>query len=316
MDRLNLTTNAASIADIRSLLHANADVLLGKFKNESSISQRVSVEATLQHIKKFVDLRIECIDGGRLRGLLCLCKSSWDSKHFGIEIGKITDALFDPALEMNQRSKMFDQLMVESKGIGLRMVFGRLPLRDTRSVHAAEEIGARMMDILLTLHRNLSSEPMSEPDRKIDKATRRDLPYLRSIAADVFSIDQFHANEFLDSKKSSLLFSEWISNSLIERKHTVLVIREKEKPVGFIVVRLHSVVLGRVVGVIDLVGTHPKRMGQGIGSALVSGALNWFSSRVKSVYVGTQAANSSAIRLYEKFAFRNVFAEATFHMRT
>jgi hypothetical protein len=43
-------------------------------------------------------------------------------------------------------------------------------------------------------------------------------------------------------------------------------------------------------------------------------ALKWFSSKVNSVYVGTQATNIPAVRLYETFGFKLVESEATFHI--
>ena len=311
-----MTTNSASFADIRALVQENADLVLGKFAKELSLSKQASVDATIEYISKFVDLRIEHVEGGKLRGLICLSKSNWDSKHFDMAIGKISHTIFDPAMETSQRLRMFKRLRTESKGMGFRMIFGRLPLKDIRSVHAAEGGGARLMDILLTMRHETLNELGFGRDRTIDTATTDDLPHLQSIAAKVFSIDQFHANEFLDYERSSRLYSEWVSNSMTGSKGTILVVRDKERPIGFILCRLHTIVPGHVVGVIDLVGSHPESMGQGVGSALVSGALEWFSSRVKSVYVGTQAANSPAIRLYERFAFRNIFAEATYHLRT
>ena len=67
-------------------------------------------------------------------------------------------------------------------------------------------------------------------------------------------------------------------------------------------------------GIIDLVGVSEDYRGKGIGSLLVSKALKWFSNYTNSVYVGTQAANIPAIRLYEKMGFHQVFSEATLHL--
>ena len=67
-------------------------------------------------------------------------------------------------------------------------------------------------------------------------------------------------------------------------------------------------------GVIDLVGVDPAFSGLGVGKDLVISALQWFKSRVESVYVGTQASNSRAVRLYERTGFLQANSEATLHL--
>jgi len=63
-----------------------------------------------------------------------------------------------------------------------------------------------------------------------------------------------------------------------------------------------------------LVGVHPFYQGQGVASLLVNASLEWFKGKVGSAYVGTQAANDRAVRVYEKSGFRHVSSEASLHL--
>jgi len=313
---LHLTTNHARIDDIRRLAQQNLYQILGKYAFERSIPKQDFVDNFVNSVDKFEGLRIENMSKGKLRALMCLSKSDWDSKHFGIGIGKLSHTILDADLNLKSRFRMFKKLRADARNIGIHLVFGRLPLAELRSIHALEAVGARLMDVLLTLRREALEEPGAESRWIIDAATSDDIATLQSIAKEIFTIDHFHSDELLDYRKSSELYSQWISNSYGRSTKAILVAREAKKPVGFVLCTLQPVVSGHVVGVMDLVGTHPERTCKGVGSALVLRAIEWFSSRVGSVYVGTQAANSAAVRLYEECNFRSVFAEATFHLRT
>jgi ribosomal protein S18 acetylase RimI-like enzyme len=93
-----------------------------------------------------------------------------------------------------------------------------------------------------------------------------------------------------------------------------LVARKKNQVLGFITCKVEGSNGGLSRGVIDLVGVGTGLEGRGVGACLVGEALKWFSSRTKTVQVGTQAANIGAARLYEKMGFRMVSSEATLHL--
>src|SRR2546425_5151725 len=162
--RLNLAINSATLADIRPFVQQHADLLLGKFAQDPCLPRQVSVDFIAEHIYKSVDLRVEHFETLKLRGLTCLTNSAWDSKHFGMQIGKMSHTIFDSELETDGRLQMFEKLKTESRNRGLDMIFGRLPFSDIKGVHAAEEVGARLMDILLTMRRNAvrEVEPVSD----------------------------------------------------------------------------------------------------------------------------------------------------------
>src|SRR5437879_5445823 len=132
--RLNLAINSATLADIRPFVQQHADLLLGKFAQDPSLPRQVSVDFIAEHICKSVDLRIEHFETSKLKGLICLTNSAWDSKHFGMQIGKMSHTIFDSELETDERLQMFKKLKTESRNRGLDMIFGRLPFSDIKGV--------------------------------------------------------------------------------------------------------------------------------------------------------------------------------------
>ena len=133
-------------------------------------------------------------------------------------------------------------------------------------------------------------------------------------AGKIFTIDRFHSDPSLPREKSDQLYSEWVANSFRGLADIVIVARNGDEPVGFITCKVGRVASDFKYGVFDLVGVEPSEAGRGVGSALVHSALEWFATRVPSVYVGTQAANNRAVKLYERAGFRHVCSEASLHL--
>jgi len=86
---------------------------------------------------------------------------------------------------------------------------------------------------------------------------------------------------------------------VIEQK--VFVIEQKEI-IGFIVVCLCNL---RLRAEILRIAVHPDHRGKGIAKALIETSLQTFSKEnVESVELEVNAANRSAVKLYEKFGFK------------
>jgi ribosomal protein S18 acetylase RimI-like enzyme len=149
---------------------------------------------------------------------------------------------------------------------------------------------------------------------KIDEASVQDEAVLGKIAEKIFKTDHFHSDPFLSTFKSNELYVRWTVNSLHGMADTVLVARKGATVLGFITCKICHLSQNYVYGDIDLVGVLDESRGKGSGTLLVSEALKWFRKKVPSVYVGTQAGNLRAMRLYSKLGFKPVYSEATMHL--
>jgi ribosomal protein S18 acetylase RimI-like enzyme len=315
---MNISSEPFRFEELETLPSSAYEQVLGKFWCDESIPARRVAERRLERIAQSHGIHIAARDRGELVALVCVSESEWDSHHFGIQIGKLECAIISPGLKTEAILGLVEAVKLQANKSGIRLIFARLPLVNLRVIQAFQTTGAKLTDVLLTMRRCGRNTAVHGRDHTISLAVSKDLPWLRSIAKRAFRLDHFHADDSLDYDKSSEVYSEWIATSYSrETSGRIFVARDsKSRPIGFVVCRIDGVVPGTDVGAIDLIGVEPDRMGKGIGSALMCTAIQFFSSRVQSVYVGTQAANAAAIRLYENSGFRNVLTEATLHMRT
>ena len=195
------------------------------------------------------------------------------------------------------------------------MLSTRVSLLDTLTTQALEQAGGILTDILLTFHFDSSSLPRTLFSKvRVTEARPEDQDILSQKAANLFTIDRFHSDPNLPRAKSGQLYAKWVSNSFQGLADHILVVRKNDEPVGFITCKIDTIGNSFKYGIIDLIAVDRSEAGQGLGSALVNAALGWFAPKVRSVYVGTQAANSQAVRLYEGAGFKYAGSDATFHI--
>jgi ribosomal protein S18 acetylase RimI-like enzyme len=301
--------------EVKTLLERTYSQVGWKYEFERSVSKSEFVSATIQSLGEAGGQRVEYWLNRRLSAIVYLRRSQWDTDHFGIAIGKLEGWAVDAFADFETRVQFLEKIKKAAADAAIKLLFARVPLADVCSILAFEKVGGSLTDVLLTFNCQLSKErEKSFISPTVGAATQRDMATVESIAREVFTIDHFHADQSLDAKKSSEVFSKWVSNAFASCPESLLVARKREVPVGFIICKVHKILPNYDVGVIDLVGVDPQTRGQNVGTALVMHALHWFRPGVKSVYVGTQAANLRALRLYDKCNFRHVFAEATFHL--
>jgi len=256
-----------------------------------------------------------------LLGFAHLEHSEWDSHHFGFEIGKIKAIAFRK-LERNRMWKPRRVLISEVVNCALRKSFKciicRVNTADMATIHTLESEKFQLMDILLTLifefrkkQQKIFNKLTNKNNIVIKPFTSSDITNLKEIARVSFSADHFHIDPRFPREKVDDLYAKWIYNCCYKnRADAVLVAHRGRKIAGFIACKINK---PYNYGVIELVAVHPDFQGVGIGSSLVTKALDWFSKRVNEVYVGTQIKNISAVRLYQRAGFKFVKSEATFH---
>jgi len=304
---------------ITELLIQNEDHLLNKFSGDRSIPADKILPYVFKEIINRVSNGDSIAEGlldkeaERATGLVIGEFAQWDSEQFGQNMGKIVLALFNPTTGLETRASTVHSVV---KRLGTSMVSARISLKDLKTIQALESEGALLTDVLLTLRFEFDGfKPMLRPKGiVVDSAKEDDESELRRLGTTVFTVDRFHGDPHLSKSKSDEAYGTWVSNSLHGLADIVLVARRDSQVIGFITCKIENAADHCKFGVIDLVGVNPSYSGLGVGHDLLVSALKWFQSRVGSVYVGTQASNSRAVRLYEKSGFRHVNSEATFHL--
>jgi len=250
-------------------------------------------------------------------------KSVWDTNHFNISIVKSSYLLFKRDVDVKSRVNAFSVLKEHLKKENIQLFILRIPLQDTKTIYAIEQENANLADVLITLMLRTSDYTKSNlryakfKNRYIiETANKDDIHELMMLAANIFEFDHFHNDPRLPREKSDSLFSEWIKNSIIGKlADVVFVARVQEKIAGFITCKIKYINSKYFYGVIDLIGVSEKYRQRGLGLNLMKKAIYWFiDNNVPCVFIGTQASNIPALRLYEKLGFRIVSTEGTYHL--
>ena len=304
---------------LKDLITRNESTVLGKFLGDRNVSKECFIRFLIEQVESRAsnghawvlqnfDEKMETIEGFAM-----VEEAVWDSHHFGKRIGKLTLSIYDPVVTQEKRRTTFEALAEKTK---LDMISARVNLNDLRTIQALQNIGGILTDILLTFRFDLGDHvPLpTVSNMKILPANETEAEELATLGGRIFQVDRFHGDENLPRSKSDELYSKWVGNSVRGKADRVLVARDNDRIAGFITCKLERIAPSDNIGIIDLVGVNPSFAGQGVGSNLVYSALMWFHGKVQSVYVGTQAANFRAVRLYENSRFVHTCSEATLHL--
>lgn len=257
-----------------------------------------------------------------ISGAIIAQKSTWDSEHFGFGVGKIKSMTISEDLSTPKAQKARDHLIYDCidwmKRKEIKCVITRVNLENPDDINAYEHNRFHLADVLVTFWaKNSLHQPLvSPPNETITVRLYRvgDEKELMKIASSAFSHDHFHRDSRFPRGKSDELFAKWAYNSCHGLADLVLVAAGKEaKLYGFITCKIEQLQNDSKYGIIDLFAVSPSQQGKQIGTGLAKAALEWFSQRVDSVFVGTQADNVASIRTYEKVGFNMLRAELTYH---
>lgn len=244
---------------------------------------------------------------------------AWDSSLYGLSISKADVFLLPTSVSIEKQVVLLNKLRAKLAAENIDLLFVRQPVTEWQSVIALTQSGGIPADVLMFFH--FSSHRKLYPSAPrlrahFRKAKPGDVKALQQLARVSFRTSHFYMDARLPRRTTDELYARWIANSMKERSGTVIVTESHGNLSGFVSCKLVETRQAKSHGVIDLIATEANLQGIGIGRELVLKALEWFAERTGHVYVGTQAGNIPAIRLYEGAGFKTVGAEATIHFWT
>ncbi|MGE4133583.1 MAG: GNAT family N-acetyltransferase [Bdellovibrionales bacterium] len=213
----------------------------------------------------------------------------WDSNLLGRQCGRVVDILG------NSVNPDYRALPDGLRQAGMDYVILRRPQDRWAELHALEAAGFRILDGILTLHRDLKVTP-AQSQKGIRLAGEADADGLGQMAARVFRYSRFHNDPLLSDEIAAKVHYEWTRNSCLgSAAKAVLVAEEDGKPAGFVTCKD----LGGGSGQINLVSVDVGFQGKGWARKLSEHACAWFSENgFSQVEVQTQTSNFSAMRAY------------------
>lgn len=211
----------------------------------------------------------------------------WDSAFFGSEIGSVEGG--DPAAAA-----------AAGDAAGLDCLYYLASADDPHSLWAAQQAGFRVVDIRVTLARDVDPAAAAPPP-EVRTATTQDVPALERIARERFTATRFYADPNFSRRRSGALYAAWLTRGMQTAQRRTLVSGDAE---GFIICELDR---GAAIGTIELIGVAEKAAGRGVGTALMAGASAEFArAGLRRAQVVTQGRNLAAQRLYAAQGYRPV----------
>jgi TDP-D-fucosamine acetyltransferase len=225
----------------------------------------------------------------------------WDSDFFGYRIYRAEVDRLDAA--------SMEAISNESLQCGAECIYLLVGPQGMQRALLAEESGFRLMDVRVTLESLVDQSVCSTPSPSIRSARLEDIPDLEALAAMLHKDSRFFADPKFAAKAPEL-YRKWIAKSVRGDADLVLVAEVSGRAAGYFTGHRASEGTGRI----GLVGVSPKAQGQGLGRALMHGALRWFTeNRLNRVEVVTQARNFTAQRLYQRSGFVTANVQLWFH---
>lgn len=187
------------------------------------------------------------------------------------------------------------------------------------AVKRLTQLGFYLVDTALTLqcHPRFAHEVVRDsstrvPNWEVVDATPRDADSVASIAAEALTTSRFHLDPKVPRVTASSVKSEWArSLALGHRGIGCRVVRDASGVQGFLGIVQGDDGQGSLI--IDLIAVRPESQGRGAGAALVRDFLTRVHGQGALAQVGTQAANTTAVRLYERLGFTLTSATYVMH---
>lgn len=221
----------------------------------------------------------------------------WDSEFFGRRIARLDG----PGLRADEAGEILDWCTRER--VACLYFLANASCHETGAT--AERHGFASTDLRMTYaRRSASSAPAVDALVTVRPHHVSDIPTLARIARVAHTDSRFFFDRRFDRSKVEQLFETWVRKACAEDH--VLVGELEGQPVGYLSCQRD--------GGIGLAAVAPGMQGQGVGGAMLRGALGWFESQgVTDLRVVTQGRNVAAHRLYQRAGFLTQSVECWFH---
>lgn len=212
----------------------------------------------------------------------------WDSGFFGFRIARVRPGVLTP-----EDAGQLDAWCAREK---VRCLYLLCPADHTASIRVAEDHGYRLMDLRTTWRWQPGTEAAKAS--VLARPARPEVgPALEAISRECYHDTRFYNDPGFPRPLVTRLYETWIRRSVEGFADAVLVTDDHAGPSGYITCHREGWRIG-------LVGVAERARGQGVGQALVAGALEWFKDRqAPEVLVVTQGRNAAALRLYQSSGF-------------
>jgi hypothetical protein len=260
----------------------------------------------------------------KIMGLISLEKLNWDSKHFGIDIFKISHlyASGNYSESFNVKQKLISHLQTRCLTNLSLHISTRVYKEDLSSIHALENRSFQLMDVLMTYLFDFrkQNKVKIETQTHVRPFKKAEIPQLAEIARICFkdnpvATDRFHADPTLSKEKSDELYVKWLVSSCRDSSDQVFVAEVDGKPVGFNICKVHKPfndISDIRLGIIALTAVKPSERNKHVATSMINTSLDWFADKADIVETGGQASNYPIQKTWAKTGFNVKRAQCSF----
>lgn len=225
----------------------------------------------------------------------------WDTELFNKKIGRF--------VMLPVYAKNIDAIIKEAKAKGFLYLTCKIEPPEFSKVYALESAGFYLTDIGITLEKNIPLETYMNARLfkfPIKIATVKDIPNLKNIVKSLFLHSRFYHDPFFTKDDADKLYEAWIEDA-VRGISADIVFYLKNK--GFIACKKSRLKIGEI----SLIGVKDNFRGRGIGKALLSLSLKWFSEQgFAKVRVRTQLNNINSLNFYLSAGFQIYSSDVVF----
>jgi ribosomal protein S18 acetylase RimI-like enzyme len=174
-----------------------------------------------------------------------------------------------------------------------------------------QDFGFRTIDTALTFEASAPTAPSADP--RVRFARAEDRAAVAQLAGSAFVFSRFHLDPAIPTWLAHRVKAAWADNFFAGKRGDSMVVAEHAGAVAGFLQLLWSP--GDVL-TIDLIAVAPRSVRSGLARAMIGfAAANCVGSelRPRGLRVGTQAANTPSVRLYESLGFRLSQAQFVLH---
>jgi dTDP-4-amino-4,6-dideoxy-D-galactose acyltransferase len=229
-------------------------------------------------------------------------KLSWDSEYFGIPSCKVV---------LNNSIDSNDKLEIENFITEFEFVsFTNINNNNLNNYWLSKQTNAHLVDVNVQFEKVLSNVNQLESNAFL----KNDLMYksdIAKIAEESFIESRFYNDVFLDKKKASKIYVEWVKNSFNNPEKFFIYTQINDKITSFL---LFSISENYQIAIIELIAVDNEYQNKKYGKELLRKLESYLSLlSIKVIKVGTQINNINAINFYIKNGFKLKECHSIYH---
>jgi ribosomal protein S18 acetylase RimI-like enzyme len=187
--------------------------------------------------------------------------------------------------------------------------YAKLDVREVSRLSTLTDAGFRVVDTALTFDGTISGAS----GNRVRFARPEDRAQVSRIAGTAFRYSRFHLDPLVPAGVADAIKSSWAGNYFDGKRGDGMVVAERDGKVAGFLQLLRAPQDGLII---DLIGVDPARQGHGLGREMILHAARHGigDDRIPAtITVGTQAANTPSVRLYESLGLRLSSAQYVAH---